>query len=73
MHHEYPVSWFPEYELDPEKMLTMCRRDHLFVGHLGDWTSYNPEARRDAAIWRRKITSRPVHPDEEKCKQYFGF
>jgi hypothetical protein len=60
VHHCDPFDWYPDRELDPDNLLTLCRRCHLFVGHLGEWCSYNPEARRDAAIWRRKINNRPT-------------
>lgn len=69
-HHVDPVSWYPDRELDETNLLTLCDRCHLFVGHLGNWSSYNPEARRDADIWLRKVRSRPKREEDE---QLFGF
>lgn len=64
MHHCDPVDWNPERELDDTNLLTLCRRCHLFVGHLGLWSSYNPDVRQDAAIWRCKINTRPTKQEQ---------
>lgn len=62
VHHEYPFHVFPQFELDPSKLITMCGRDHLFIGHLGEWASWNVDVRADAARWWLKIHSRPHAP-----------
>jgi len=62
VHHLDPVSWRPDKELDPDNLMTLCRRCHLLVGHLDNWASFNPEAEFDAVRWREKIKFRPVNP-----------
>ena len=62
VHHLDPVSWRPDKELDPENLMTLCRRCHLLIGHLDDWKSFNPNAEEDAVAWREKIKERPVNP-----------
>ena len=59
VHHLDPVSWKPERELDPDNLITLCRRCHLLLGHLNDWESFNPWCEMDVATWRSKIRLRP--------------
>jgi 5-methylcytosine-specific restriction protein A len=58
-HHIAPVHVEPDRELSPFNLITLCPPHHLWVGHLGEWRSWNPEVRADAATWRRKIEARP--------------
>jgi 5-methylcytosine-specific restriction protein A len=61
VHHVLPVHLFPEKELDPNNLITLCESKkygvncHLFFGHLGDYKKYNPNVRKDAAGWNRKL------------------
>lgn len=59
--HHYPL----DRELDPKNLITLCESAthncHLWVGHLGLWSSWNPEVREDAAIWLAKVLARPMH------------
>ncbi|HTK07862.1 MAG TPA: HNH endonuclease [Ktedonobacteraceae bacterium] len=52
VHHIKPFHLYPELELDPKNLITLCeirgRTHHLLVGHLGDWESYNKRVRVDA-------------------------
>ena len=69
-----------ELELDERNLITLCEageNHHFVVGHLGDWRSYNPEVRGDAARaecrgkrsaeiegmawWRERRAGRPKH------------
>lgn len=59
VHHKLPFHLHPELELVRVNLCCLCRRCHLFVGHLGTWSSYNPEIDRDMKIWARKIRMRP--------------
>lgn len=58
-HHVVPVNLDPSRELDPENLITLCEGPsfncHLFFGHLRDWRKFNPEIRKDAEEWRRRI------------------
>lgn len=55
VHHVRPYHLFPELELDPTNLITLCREHHLWWGHLGDFKSWNPEVRR----WIDRRLSRP--------------
>ncbi len=58
-HHEVPFHMDQELELDPDNLMALCRGCHFFIGHLKSWTSWNPLARSDAAIFLTKIRARP--------------
>ena len=65
VHHKLPFHLHPARELDPNNLITLCENDddgincHLAFGHLGNFKSYNAEVAADAAIWRKKILTRP--------------
>lgn len=51
VHHRRPFHLFPELELDPANLLTLCetnRRCHLDIGHEGNWKSWNPAVSEQA-------------------------
>lgn len=62
-HHVVPVHVDPSLELEPHNLITLCEGPsfncHLFFGHLRDWSSFNPEVRKDAEAWRRRLESKP--------------
>lgn len=60
VHHELPFHLFPAREMDESLWHVLCRRCHLFVGHLGDFRSYNPRVRADAAEWAARFADRPT-------------
>jgi 5-methylcytosine-specific restriction endonuclease McrA len=51
VHHIKPFHLYPELELDPHNLITLCeikgRTHHLLIGHLDDWESYNKHVRED--------------------------
>ena len=49
VHHIKPFNQFPELELDPSNLITLCRKHHFEVGHLGNWRTANATVRQDAA------------------------
>lgn len=61
VHHIKPYHLFPELELQPENLITLCESNkhgvscHLWFGHLGNWTRYNPDVCRDVRIWKVKF------------------
>lgn len=59
VHHVKPFHLNPELELDPNNLITLRRSIHLWLAHLGSWSSYNLNIREDAAILRQKIANRP--------------
>lgn len=63
VHHVVPFHLAPELELDPDNLMTLCDPPcHLWVGHLGDYKSWNADAREDAEGWLEKIRRRPYAP-----------
>ena len=63
-HHKEPVHLFPERELDPTNLVTLCEGPvvncHILFGHLRNWSSYNVDVEQDATYFRSKITNRPA-------------
>lgn len=59
VHHVRPFHLRPDLELDPANLITLCRTDHLVLGHLHEWASYNPDCRGDVAAYRTKLDRRP--------------
>lgn len=63
VHHKKPVHLFPDKELDPDNLITLCESGalncHLTFGHLGHFNSYNPKIDTDAKTWGNKIRKRP--------------
>jgi hypothetical protein len=52
VHHVKPYHDFPELELDPNNLITMCMGEkecHLKIAHCGNFKLYNPNVRADAA------------------------
>jgi hypothetical protein len=64
-HHIIPVSWDAAHELDETNLITLCGPHHLWIGHLGDFKSFNASVVADAALWIGKITARPYRPKEQ--------
>lgn len=65
VHHILPFHRHPALELNPKNLITLCEDPkngivcHLAVGHLGNYKSFNINAKQDAETWRQKITNRP--------------
>lgn len=61
VHHVLPFHLFPQHELDPENLITLCRHSpdcHIHIGHGGNFKDYNPNIRADAASLRADPTKR---------------
>lgn len=54
VHHILPFHLFPENELDPDNLITLCTDGpgglncHLVFGHLGHWDRWNRDVANDA-------------------------
>lgn len=63
VHHKRPFHLFPDLELVGANLITLCEGPgiacHITFGHLGNWSSYNPNVDDDVAAWRDKIKQRP--------------
>ena len=61
VHHIVPFNIAPDLELEPENLMSLCRKRkfgincHLLVGHLGNFRRTNPNCKMDAMIWHEKI------------------
>jgi 5-methylcytosine-specific restriction protein A len=61
VHHIKPFHLFPELELEPTNLLTMCESKsygiicHLLVGHNGDYKKYNLNVIADAMHWQKRL------------------
>lgn len=62
VHHVEPFHLKPELELQPKNLMTLCRKDHYYLGHDPDgpwkpakpnWTRYNPLVRTHAELVRK--------------------
>ena len=77
VHHQAPYHLFPEQELDPDNLITLCIEPHdchLLHGHLGDFKGYNPTIKADAEVFRfkretMKAILRILHAKARKLKQ----
>lgn len=59
VHHRKPFHLFPELELEPTNLISLCADHHLTFGHLGSYHSYNENIEEDARIWQDKYRNRP--------------
>lgn len=65
VHHIKPFHIYPDLELDPSNLITLCESDkggvncHLHYGHLGNFKSFNENVIPDASLWNQKIKNRP--------------
>jgi 5-methylcytosine-specific restriction protein A len=58
-HHKTPFHTHPELELESSNLIMLCRVHHLWVGHLGNFKSWNETVEQDSKYWLDKITNRP--------------
>ena len=69
VHHIMPFHLDPELELEPTNLITLCESKkngvtcHLLFGHLGNYKSFNKNAKEDAELWKDKISNRPEKKD----------
>lgn len=62
VHHLQPVHLYPDKELDPTNLITLCafRGCHFRIGHAFDWQAFNLWCVEDAATQRERIERRAV-------------
>ena len=62
-HHITPYHVYPERELDPTNLITLCEKKncHYIWGHLNtSWSTWNRTVVEDAANWLRKVRNAPA-------------
>jgi len=67
VHHIKSFHDFPEFELVPSNLMTLCSKGrygirdcHLLFGHNGDWMRINEKVMGDINEWRRRIGKESV-------------
>lgn len=63
VHHIVPVHLAPEFELNPNNLITLCYKCHFLIGHLKDYKSWNENVVQDSEILLKKIKNRPYSLD----------
>lgn len=62
VHHVLPFHLYPETELLPANLITLCETPshncHFLFGHSLDWRSYNPTVRQDVAYVFKMLQAR---------------
>ena len=60
-HHVLSRSEYPELECEDSNVVELCRRHHFIVGHLGNWSIFNPNFWRDFENMRRVHNHKNQH------------
>ena len=57
VHHKKPFHLYPQLELEPSNLITLCmdKECHLKLGHGGDWKAYNPHVVEDVEKVKKDI------------------
>lgn len=58
VHHVRPFHLYPELELDPKNLITLCHTHHLWFGHYGDWAAWAPNVVGEVAEMSARIRTR---------------
>ena len=58
VHHIKDFSTYPALENDPNNLIMLTRPIHLWLAHLGNYKSINPDIVEDARILLEKIKNR---------------
>lgn len=56
VHHIKPFNLFPEEELNPENLITLCSNPcHIVFGHFMNYKKWNPEVVKDCEEYCKKL------------------
>ena len=69
VHHIRPFHLYPELELEPKNLITLCMDEwdcHLKIGHGGSFHSYNPHVEEDVYRFRHAVGERYAIINEAK-------
>jgi hypothetical protein len=53
VHHIFSFKNNPELELDPDNLITLCRKHHFFLGHSGNWSITNKKCKEEVKAYRQ--------------------
>jgi hypothetical protein len=58
VHHKKPFHLFPELELDPNNLITLCmeKQCHILIGHGDNFKDYNPNVESDVQRLKQNIS-----------------
>ena len=70
VHHVKPYQLYPELELDPSNLVTLCKTHHLVFGHLTDYHSWNEAVVEDSNWYLQKVKNKPKVPAEKPKELY---
>jgi len=54
-HHIVPFDVNPDLELEPNNLICLCRECHFQLGHLRNWSAYNPSVIDDSAVYLQRF------------------
>ena len=73
VHHKKPFHLFPELELEPTNLITLCmdgdKDCHIKLGHGGNFKAYNPDVEIDVAKVKADFTLLESTAKEAKKKR----
>jgi 5-methylcytosine-specific restriction endonuclease McrA len=60
VHHIKPVHLYPDLELDPSNLITLCAEPcHRLFGHFMNFKSWNKEVVEDCKVYYNKLINIP--------------
>jgi len=73
VHHKKPFHLYPELELEPTNLITLCmdgdKDCHIKLGHGGSFKAYNPNVEPDVAEVRSSFTMELLTETAVKAKK----
>jgi len=73
VHHKKPFHLFPELELEPTNLITLCmdgdKDCHIKLGHGGDFKAYNPNVMEDVATVKSNFSMELLTETAVKAKK----
>ena len=74
VHHKKPFHLYPELELDPNNLITLCmsrKECHLVIGHGSHFSAYNPQIEKDVKILQDDISKFAEVKDKAKNNRIY--
>jgi 5-methylcytosine-specific restriction protein A len=53
VHHIFSFHDHPELELDPDNLITLCRKHHFLMGHSNRWATTNKNCQKEVKAYRQ--------------------
>ena len=72
VHHRKPFHLFPELELEPTNLITLCmdgdKDCHIKLGHGGNFKAYNPNVDEDVEVVKKQFSMELLNETAVKAK-----